>query len=230
MRNSLAHDIKTPISAISGYSELLGQSTDSESKELYLSRIKENVSRISAYVDEMSSISKLTSPDYMPDLTENSLKALTVEALSHFEADKTHGLVRIEGEDFTVNCDRKQFARVLENLISNALKNVSPSGAIIITISSGKRRIFNTGLPIDASSLRKIREPYYTTDKNRTGSTGTGLFITKVILDAHGFGYSAENINGGVEFTIILNNTHSPLVRRRPSAENLNKSSSSFRL
>ena len=210
MRNSLAHDIKTPISAISGYSDLLSEVSGREDKEVYLKRIKENIERISAYVDEMSSISKLTSPDYKPDLTENSVKDLTFEALSHFEAYENHNLVRIEGEDFTVNCDRKQFTRVLENLISNALKNVSPGGSIIISISGGRWRIFNTGLPIEASDLRKIWEPYYTTDKSRTGSIGMGLFIAKVILDAHGFEYRAENTVGGVEFTLFLNNTRRP--------------------
>lgn len=206
--NSLAHDLKTPISAILAYADLLDEGINHEKQSYYLQRIRENSTRLNTIFRQTIQLSELNKSELKLNVENISLKELSLEILEQFETEPLFKNVSLTGNDFEIEADRALLSKALENFISNAFNNANEEGRIVISISAQKWSIFNTGSHIQDENLDKIWDAYFKEDVSRgkKSGSGLGLFIAKIILEAHGFGYSVHNEREGVRFSIFLSN------------------------
>jgi len=203
MANALAHDLKTPLSIISGYAENLMANIHAEKRERYAAQILDKVSLMDRIIREMLDLSRLESTDPALRYQHLSLHGICQEIVDRYR-DVCHErsiLVQLEGEQ-TLSADAALIKRVIENFFVNALEHTPDGGTIRMTISGNTFEIHNSGSHIPEDKLKSIWQPYYKADeaRSRTQGTGLGLAIAGKILEAHRFSYGAKNCDDGVAF------------------------------
>ena len=186
---SVAHDLKTPLAVISGYAESLSDGMDDKDyTALILQKTEEMNSQVLTLVE--SSRNEIQS---IGSIKESVLfgEFFKTEALKYEKLAQSKKLTFIvKGAPYvTVYANRQQLARVLQNLISNAIKYTPSGGKIVVKAKKvGKEvRVIvrDNGSGISGESLPFIFDKFYMEDKSRTvsGSNGLGLYITKEIVD-----------------------------------------------
>lgn len=186
---SVAHDLKTPLAVISGYAESLSDGMDDKDyTSLILQKTEEMNSQVLTLVE--SSRNEIQS---IGSIKESVLfgEFFKTEALKYEKLAQSKKLTFIvKGAPYvTVYANRQQLARVLQNLISNAIKYTPSGGKIVVKAKKvGKEvRVIvrDNGSGISGESLPFIFDKFYMEDKSRTvsGSNGLGLYITKEIVD-----------------------------------------------
>jgi len=203
MSNALAHELKTPLSIISGYAQNLMANVHTEKRERYAAQILDKVSHMDRIIKEMLDLSRLESSDPLIQFQHISLRAICQEIIDRYR-DLCHERtiqVQLEGEQ-GLQADATLIKRVIDNFFVNALEHTPEGGTICITISDQTFEIYNSGSHIPEDKLKSIWQPYYKVDeaRSRTQGTGLGLAIAGKILEAHRFPYGAKNCEGGVIF------------------------------
>ncbi len=187
---NLTHELKTPMTAISGYARtLLTVKLPEEDKEEALSYIYEESCRLERLSRKMMDLLLLEENEnvHFEEITAGILFHRAAEACSHsLEQDGIRLECQEKGEVFLVDADL--FTEVLINLIDNARK-ASQRGDRILLSATGNTicvRDFGTGIPEE--ERERILEPFYMIDKSRSrksGGAGLGLAITAMILKRH---------------------------------------------
>lgn len=203
MTNALAHDLKTPLSIISGYAQNLLANVHEEKKEYYAAQILNKVDQMDHIIRVMLDLAKLEAAAPSPAYRPVALHELCREIMARYEdiCREKNIHVHLEGEQI-LQADQDLLRRVIDNFFTNALQHTPEGGAIRLKISEHSFEICNTGSPIPEDMLQKIWQPYYKADAARTHtkSTGLGLAIAARILQAHGFSYGVKNTDNGVTF------------------------------
>ena len=199
--NALAHDLKTPLMAISGYAENLAEHICPEKSEHYIKGIQANVTYMNHLVGKVLELAK-TEPGIEELKIENiELSSMMEKILAQYEilVEKKQLEVRIEG-NAVIQADREKMERVFENLLRNAIA-YSPNGnQIFIQMDQEYFEITNTGVEIAKEDLNDIWKPFVTGEKSRTRESGHGLGLSIVanILNLHGFFYEMISENQSV--------------------------------
>lgn len=201
--NAMAHDLKTPLSILSGYAQNLMEQINSEKRVRYAEGIQANVERMDKILREMLEMTRMEGDKPKLNLEEISLRLLTFEILNRYGAiceERSIGL-EVTG-DGIVTGDRLLLLRVIDNFFINALDHTPDKGNIHIIITDRSFELFNSGSHIDETRLDAIWEPYVKCDGSRgaTKGTGLGLSIVRSVLELHHFSYRAENRENGVAF------------------------------
>ena len=197
----MAHELKTPLTALQGYILTLldGGIQDDNINMTYLERSASNVDRMISIVSDLDEISKL---EYKRDQlkTENfNLLTLVEEVIEILDIKATKMGVKIainadESKQYIVNADRENIQKVLVNLIDNAIKyNDKTNGKVKISFIDYDKNTYmievqDNGIGIDEQYLPRIFERFFRVDKDRsrkTGGSGLGLAIVKHVIDAH---------------------------------------------
>lgn len=209
-----SHEIKTPISIISGYAETLmdGFLTDTERIE-YERGILEEANRMANLTKSLLTISMLKEDK------QGSENVVDLRKSIQYAVDRFHLLfekksIEISTEtkdDLVISFDETQIDIVLSNLISNAISHTPEHGRITIICNrqeNGVRfEIENDGDPIPVESLEHIWESFYRVDKAHgrdEGRFGLGLYIIRTIIEKYGGTVIAENTKSGVKFSFSL--------------------------
>jgi signal transduction histidine kinase len=206
---NIAHDLATPLTAIQGLSEALGDDliTDPTARLETAQRIGREVQRLRRLVADMQQMSALEAGRVALDLAPLDLHALVDETLSvltpEFEAANLSVSNEIDPATPLVLADSDRITQVLLNLLDNARRHTPAGGHIRISATPGEKMltvsVCDTGAGIDAADLPHIFERFYRADRSRTGATGgsgLGLSIVKAIITAHGGTIRAESIPG----------------------------------
>ncbi len=188
--NAMAHDLKTPLTAISGYAENLRNNVHSEKKDYYADIILEHVQYMNEMVGNILELAKVENTNWMPHKESLDLKAETQDILKKYEiltADKNL-TVSVEGER-VIEADKVRMTQALENLIGNAMKYAANDTIIHIKLEKDFYEVRNRidgALEVSAEELWK---PFIKGDnsRNEERGTGVGLTIVKNIADVHGF-------------------------------------------
>jgi len=203
MTNALAHDLKTPLSIISGYAQNLQENIHTEKREHYAGHIQANVDRMDKIIRGMLEMTRLESDSLQMILEELSLAEASNEVLARYRqvCQDESIAVDIEGEA-VIKADHAMMIRVIDNFFVNALENTPAGGSIGIRICGDLFEIYNSGSHIPEEHLNEIWLPFKKADLSRSHSQGTGLglAITRTILELHGFSYGAQNSDDGVVF------------------------------
>lgn len=200
--NALAHDLKTPLSIISGYTQNLIENIHTDKREYYAESILSNVNRMDGIIREMLDLSKLEAPSFELIMEKISLGRVAYDLRERYEGINNEKRITclIEG-DVTVSADKALIERVLDNFYINALDNTPEGGYIHISIAEGILEFFNSGSQIPEDMINEIWLPFKKVDsaRNKKG-TGLGLSIARTILELHNFSYGAKNTEDGVIF------------------------------
>lgn len=214
--SNASHELKTPITSIRGYVELLdsGMAQDPDTARDFLGRIKKEAMRMTNLVDDILMISRLESRGAKADivtirtveLLEDSLSSIAAQAASRGIA------VHKECENFTIRADLRQMQELFNNLLTNAVKYNNEGGEIWVQVKHwGADMILtvrDTGVGIPAESQSRIFERFYRVDKGRSrkqGGTGLGLSIVKHIVNFyHGSVKVESEVGKGSTFTVKL--------------------------
>ncbi|MBP9996870.1 MAG: response regulator [Lachnospiraceae bacterium] len=231
--NSISHDIRTPMNAIIGYTELASNNIDNlEKVKEYLNKIGQSSAHLLALINDVLDMSRIESGNVKIEEKLEDINEI-IEVIGNIvRADAyAKGLeFLIEAVDVTDNvvfCDRLRLNQVMLNILSNAIKYTPAGGKVILRVREQKaenenyaRYIFeviDTGIGMSEEYLRTIFEPF-TRAKSSTVSgiqgTGLGMPISKRIIDLMGGDISISSKEGeGTEavitFTFRLNDSYS---------------------
>lgn len=212
----LAHDIKTPLTSIIGYLNLLVEAPDmpSEQKAKYVGITLEKAYRLEQLINEFFEITRFN----LQTLVLNKEKINLLFMLQQM-ADEFYPILTPQKKQVSVNvpegltlwADADKLARVFNNILKNAIAYSYENSVIGISAKQQDKHIVitftNQGDPIPQAKLETIFEKFYRLDSARstnTGGAGLGLAIAKEIVDAHDGAISVESNTENTTFTIKL--------------------------
>lgn len=205
---NLTHELKTPLTAISGYAKtLLTVRLPEEDKEEALSFIYEESCRLERLSKKMMQLLLLDNDDKLvkENVTAKELFHLVYTICKERAAGHQVTLEMQEAEQ-SFEVDKDLFVEVLVNLIDNAVKASKQGDKVLVFVKDGCIYVSDHGRGIPAEEQEKILEPFYMIDKSRSrqhGGAGLGLAITTRILQVHNWTMQIES-EEGKGTTIIL--------------------------
>ena len=210
----LAHDLKTPLTSVLGYLELLRDEPglSEEQRAKYTDIALDKARRLEELVGEFFDINTmdLTLEERGPVQISFLLEQLADEFYPLF-AEKDLGCVPDIEPHLVVEGDGDRLARVFDNVLRNAVSYSTPGSPVELTARrEGKNAVVtiaNRGLEIPEGELSNIFEKFYRLDaarSTRTGGAGLGLAIAKEIVELHGGAIHAESTGERTAFHITL--------------------------
>lgn len=214
--SAVSHELKTPLTVIKGQLEGMIENIGAYSdRDKYLVKALDTADRMESMVQEILSVSRMEASSFKARFETLDLsKWLADKAEEYGELFEQKGLsLKCEIEDgLTVSADIKLLSKALDSLFSNAAFYSEAGQSVIISASEIDGRavvdIINTGASIDDRALPHLFEAFYRGEQSRnrrTGGSGLGLYIVKMILDQHTAQCSIENTENGVKFEFIMN-------------------------
>lgn len=206
--SNISHELKTPLTSISGYAELLKSGEVNRENTIKFSTvILDESSRLIELIDEIISLSRLEEKNLQEKVTKIHLIDLANETVSNlnFSINSKKIKVNVIGdENLFINANMITIKELFYNLIDNAIKYNIENGKIDILISADETgniilEFKDSGIGISHEDQRRVFERFYMTDKSRSynkKSTGLGLSIVKHIV---------EYYNGTIELKSQLN-------------------------
>ena len=204
---NVSHELKTPLTAVSGYAEtLLDESIPAEQRSAFVRTIRDNAHRMQRIVDDLLDLSRIESGGWRPRIGTVDVGAVLSDALTALRgAADAKGLTLssvIAPDAAEIHADPTAVRQVVSNLLENAIRYTNEGG---VTIES--RRVANgvwidvrdTGIGIAPEHLPRIFERFYRVDAGRSreqGGTGLGLAIVRHLVDAHGGRVEASSVVG----------------------------------
>lgn len=195
---NVAHDLRTPLTTIVGYLELIKDDTalSKEDVHKYSGIAYEKSIRLQEMMDDLFEFTKLDNADIKLNKSMINLSGLimqmTDEFYPSFKDCNIIPIVDLPEENIYVQGDGQLLARVFDNLISNALKYGYHNTDLKIEVSGDEKyatvKVINHGDTIASEDIPLLFNKFYRTDSSRnskTGGTGLGLAITKNIVDLH---------------------------------------------
>ncbi|MGE0440418.1 MAG: ATP-binding protein [Gemmatimonadales bacterium] len=191
-----SHELKTPLTAISGYAEtLLGDDPEPEIRRRFLETIVSNARRMQRLVDDQLDLSRIESDRWQPRPETVLLEAAAREAWSLATADAAAPPTLdfdVEAAP-TIEADPDAVRQIFRNLFENAIRHSPASGRITVIAlprdGAIEVSVADTGSGIATEHLSRIFERFYRVDPSRSreqGGTGLGLSIVKHLVEGHG--------------------------------------------
>ncbi|MBO5373846.1 MAG: HAMP domain-containing histidine kinase, partial [Clostridia bacterium] len=224
---NISHDLRTPLTMISGYSEVM-RDIPGENTPENMQVIIDETARLSSLVNDLLNVSKLQSGTQRLELSEINLTEVVRKSIDRYEHLISHNGYNVSfdyREDVYIMADEVRLLQVVYNLINNAINYTGPDKRVRvvqrITDDVVRISVIDTGAGIGDEDLPLIWDRYYKVDKVHTRAkigTGLGLSIVKNILLLHGsrFGVSSE-IGEGSTFWFEFKITN--IVRKQPEIE-----------
>ena len=192
---NVSHELKTPLTAISGYAELIGNGmTGKEDTIRFSNEIHSNANRLLSLINDIIKLSELDEADHQMEMERIDLYKLTENCVQMMQvtAEKQGIRLILQGESTMVMANKGLMDEVFYNLCSNAIRYNKPGGSVTVTVGTKDERPFlsvaDTGIGIPKECQERVFERFYRVDKSRsksTGGTGLGLAIVKHIVAQH---------------------------------------------
>ncbi len=212
----LAHDLKTPLTSVIGYLDLLEEASDMPDgqRHKYIHITLEKALRLEKLINEFFEITRYNLQQIVLEKETIDLSFMLMQLTDEFYPLLTsHGNsieLKIE-EDMSVYGDSVKLARVFNNILKNAISYSYPNTPIKVYAGKREADIFicfiNQGKTIPPEKLNAIFEKFYRMDESRstnTGGAGLGLAIAKEIVTLHGGTISASSENEMTSFSVTL--------------------------
>ncbi|HEY7236632.1 MAG TPA: ATP-binding protein [Gemmatimonadaceae bacterium] len=213
---NVSHELKTPLTVISGFAEtLLDPDVSSAERRQFVGTIQANVVRMQRIVDDLLDLARYESGGWAPNPVSIDVNAAATDALALVEGEATrkkldlHATIARGAERATA--DPTALRQILQNLVENAVR-YTPSGSV--TVFAERREngtlvgVRDTGIGIPREHLPRIFERFYRVDAGRSrevGGTGLGLAIVKHLAEAHGGGVRATStVGAGTEIAVFF--------------------------
>ena len=192
---NVSHELKTPLTAISGYAELLdGGMVGEEQQKHFYQEIRKNADRLLALINDIIRLSDLDRKGHEPSLGVIDLYEVVKECMDELtvNAKQRNVNISLDGESCNVHGSKDMLKELVENLAQNAIRYNNSGGKVWVSVTKRDGRsvltVKDNGIGIPASEQQRIFERFYRVDKSRskaTGGTGLGLAIVKHIVEIH---------------------------------------------
>ena len=205
---NVSHELKTPLTSISGYAEIIktGMAQGEKISE-FAGKIYKETERLQTLIGDIIRLSELdTTNSQLSDSVD--LKEIAEECKEQLlsAAEKRGIYISIVGDSEQIKGNEKEIHDLVYNLIDNAIKYNRENGNIDIKIENKGICVSDTGIGIARESIPRIFERFYRTDKGRSrsrGGTGLGLSIVHHVAERHGAKIDVEStVNVGTTIKV----------------------------
>jgi PAS domain S-box-containing protein len=198
--STAAHELRTPITGIMGYTELLSDrelaaNFDETQKQDFRLEISNNCTRLAKIVDDILDVSRIETGQKLPlEIDYIAIKPMLKKAAQHFEI-KTKRQIDIEikpDAPTIISADEHRLRQVMDNLLSNAIKYSAPESEIRLTVAKQYNHcmfcVSDKGIGMSEDQVKHIFDKFYRADRSDTSVSGLGLgmSIVKQIIEEHG--------------------------------------------
>ena len=213
---NVSHELRSPITAISGYVEGMRDGTiGQEDYPQYLTIVSDETTRLKNLIGDLLKLSRLEKDDAALNKTNFDICEAAGQALLCFEQRINQKKLNVEidmpDEGLTIHAAQDSVTQVLYNLIDNAVKFVNEGGTLSVRIrrhgNSAMISVGNTGKTIPPEELPLVFDRFHKIDKSRSNDRdgwGLGLYIVKTIVLAHGEDVYVTSQDGKTEFTFSM--------------------------
>ena len=209
---NLSHDIRTPLTSLDGYFQLLSQAVTDEEKSHYSEIIGERITSLKNILEELFTYTKLQDNEFELDLEPVNITQTLFNSVfafyDDFSSKDIEPKINICDEEIFVNGNEEELKRVFYNIIKNAKEHLGINGdnytVSIDLVTNGDSVVFKCSNSVEQREdmeIDKVFERFYKYDKARTAnSTGLGLSIARELVQRMGGTITAELENG--EFAV----------------------------
>lgn len=205
-----SHELKTPLTAIKGFNDVIGMKSKDDDIRTLSSKIDKEVNRVVSLIDDMLNLSKLETTK-TPIVEKVDLVAVAYDAeesISALARDKNVN-IEISGEG-TVDMEKDHAYELVKNLMENAVRYNEDGGHVIVSVDEKADKVTlkvkDDGIGIDEENQSRIFERFYRVNKSRsreTGGTGLGLSIVKHVAELNGAKLTlSSTLGAGTEITV----------------------------
>ena len=199
---AFAHDLRTPLTVLKGYNEMLQASENPQTRETAATMGK-HISRMESYVSSMSNLRRME--DTQPEYKLIDLQALVASLYDSAKIVCTKNgkelILQNDIPDSQLSLDGAFVSQVGNNLISNAVRYAQTTVTISFTLRDNGLllSVSDDGKGFDQNSLQKATSPYYTEESNHSEHFGLGLYICKLLCEHHNGYLKIENTATGAK-------------------------------
>lgn len=205
-----SHELKTPLTAIKGFNDVIGMKSKDDDIRTLSSKIDKEVNRVVSLIDDMLNLSKLETTK-TPIVEKVDLVAVAYDAEESISALARAKNVNIEisGEG-TVEMEKDHAYELVKNLMENAVRYNEDGGHVFVSVDEKSDKVTlkvkDDGIGIDEENQSRIFERFYRVNKSRsreTGGTGLGLSIVKHVAELYGAKLTlSSTLGAGTEITV----------------------------
>lgn len=192
---NVSHELKTPLTAISGYAELIeNHMIDADMQEHVAKEIRANSERLLSLINDIIRLSELDHAEKAEQITRLDLFEAAKECCSQLEinAQKNNISLSCTGENAVISADKYMIRELLDNLVQNAIRYNRTGGYVRVSVHKVQEHavliVKDNGIGIPKDKQDRVFERFYRVDKSRSresGGTGLGLAIVKHIAELH---------------------------------------------
>jgi len=193
---NVSHELKTPLTAISGYSELIQNGMTNEEETIrFAGEIHKSAKRLLTLINDTIRLSQLDTSEQKVIYEAIDLYKIAEDCVNMLKfSAENHGItISIHGTNAYLEGNKEMLEEVVYNLCDNAIRYNNEGGKVDVTVKPVKGKIYlcveDNGIGISKEHQERIFERFYRVDKSRsksTGGTGLGLAIVKHIIQQHG--------------------------------------------
>ena len=203
---NLSHDLRTPLTAINGYLDLLDREDKSDEVNRYISLIRDRSEALKSLTEELFRYSIVTSVQNISLERIDLVRALEESLVSFYGVFKERNIepeIRLPEEPVWKTLDKEAVSRVFSNIISNAIKYSEGDFSVSMT-ESGVITFSNIARKMNAVSVGRLFDRFYTVETGGN-STGLGLSIAKILVNRMNGSISAEYRDSRLFFQVLFN-------------------------
>ena len=213
---NVSHELKTPLTVISGFAEtLLDHDLSVTQRQQFVGTIQANVVRMQRIVDDLLDLARYESGGWVPNPVSVDVNAAAAEALALVQGEATRKKLDLRATIAPgaerATADPTALRQILQNLVENAVR-YTPTGSVTVFTEPRENGtvvgVRDTGIGIPREHLPRIFERFYRVDAGRSrevGGTGLGLAIVKHLAEAHGGSVRATStVGGGTEIAVFF--------------------------
>jgi signal transduction histidine kinase len=216
--NMVAHELRAPLSAVSGYLAIMRQGlvTDPAKRTEMLDRSEMRIKALLDLVDDLLNVSRMEAGTVRREISCQSIPDIVadvVELMGPLASEKQVTLANAVPPDLpTVDADREEIVRLFNNLLSNGIKYNKPGGSVTVYAEPAgpyvRIRVADTGIGISAEGVKRLFTEFFREKRPETAyvtGTGLGLSIVKRVVEFyHGRIEAASQLGEGTTFTVWL--------------------------
>lgn len=211
--HTLTHELKSPLAAIRGASELLQGDMPQDLRMRFASNIERESGRLQQMIERLLNLARVEQMQTLEDEQYVALAALIDELLLSHAARIERASLQVRQRvpvELRLLCDPFLMRQALANLLDNALDFSLAGAALLFELERDGERValsvFNQGEPIPDYAIGRVSERFYSLPRPGSGrkSTGLGLNFVAEVMQLHGGALAVENVEGGVRVRLWL--------------------------
>ncbi|MDX1761327.1 MAG: PAS domain S-box protein [Christiangramia sp.] len=207
-----SHELKTPLTTIKGYLQILEKKVEEPKSKLFLSKTLNQANRLNDLIDDLLNMSRIEAGKLEFHYEEFDLRQVLLDIVETFNySESSHKLITNLGEESVkVNADKHRIEQVINNLLSNAVKYSPNADKVYLNLKSqgGKATVLvkDEGLGLSQEQQKNVFNRFYRAESTKgINGLGLGLYLTKQIMDAHNGSLAVNSEEGrGSEFYFSL--------------------------